>query len=131
MQKTLVLIALVASLSPAFALDCPVKDHDPTFIDRVGQAIKSAKSCGEGAEIAEACAFGASGDTAIAPVAERKCGLDFWQKLKPAERQVYNGLQAKCEAKYRDMDGTMYISAAAFCKLDVARLYSTLYSPAE
>lgn len=115
----------------AWAMDCPVTEHGPDYIDKVNRAIKAAKGCEQGAEIAEACAFGASGDLGIASVAERKCGLDFWSKLSAAEKQVYNGLQAKCDAKYKGFDGTMHLSANAFCRLGVARLYSSLYRPVD
>jgi hypothetical protein len=130
-MRAILLLMAFLSAGSAFAIDCPVKERGPDYIDNVGRAIKAAQSCEDGAAIAEACAFGASGDSAIAPVAERKCGLDFWQKLSAADRQVYNGLQARCDAKYKDMEGTMYISANAFCRLSGARLYSSLYRPAE
>jgi hypothetical protein len=115
----------------AFAADCPVQFGTDGYLEKVSAAIKATKSCEEGAQVAEACALGASGDVATVPVAERKCGLDFWTKLSPAEKQIYNGLQAKCDAKYKNMQGTMYLSFNAFCRLQVARLYSELYTKAE
>jgi len=130
MRGKIVLVAMLCA-GPAWALDCPVKEHGPNYIDNVNRAIKAAPGCEQGAEIAEACAFGASGDLDIAPVAERKCGLDFWQKMSAADKQVYNSLQARCDAKYKGWDGTMYLSANAFCRLGVARLYSSLYRPVE
>jgi hypothetical protein len=114
--------------STASAKDCPVTFGDEMFLDKVATAIHAAKSCGEAGELAQACALGASGDVSTAVTAERKCGLDFWTKLTPEEKKHYNGLQAKCDAKYAGRDGTIYISAAAFCRLSVARLYSDLYT---
>ena len=109
------------------AKDCPVKFGDEMFLDRVTSAIKATKTCVEAGALADACALGASGDAATAVTAERKCGLDFWNKLTPDEKKTYNALQAKCDAKYAGRDGTMYISFIAFCRLSVARLYSDLY----
>ncbi len=124
-------IGFVLFATQAFAHDCPVKVGDEDYLDKVGAAIKAAKDCEDGAAIAEACALGASGDTSLAPVAERKCGLDFWTRLTAQEKRVYNGLQAKCDAKYRGMEGTMWVSADAFCRLRVSRLYSEFYRPAD
>jgi hypothetical protein len=130
-MRKLLALAFVLLSAPGFAADCPIKFGDDDYLDKVGAAIKATKSCDDGAVMAESCALGASGDNAIAPVAERKCGLDFWKKLTAADKQAYNALQAKCDAKYGQMEGTMYISANAFCRLKVARLYSELYSAAE
>jgi len=128
MRQLLALLTALPLATPAFALDCPVQAVGPSYIDDVNRAIKTAKTCEDGAQIAEACAMVSSGDAAIAPTAERKCGLDFWKKLTAADKKIYDGLQAKCAAKYKGMDGTMWISASAFCRLNVARLYSELYS---
>ena len=130
-MRKLLALAFVLLSAPGFAADCPIKFGDDDYLDKVGAAIKAAKDCEDGAAIAEACALGASGDTSIAPVAERKCGLDFWTRLTAQDKRVYSALQAKCDAKYGQMEGTMYISANAFCRLKVARLYSELYSAAE
>lgn len=131
MKKIIVTIGLFLASFQAFAVDCPVQIGNENYLDKVGSAIKATKSCEEGAAVAEACALGASGDSQIALVAERKCGLDFWTKLSNADKQTYNGLQSKCDNKYKNMQGTMYISFNAFCRLQVARLYSELYTPAE
>jgi hypothetical protein len=126
MRRFLLLASFFASA--ASAKDCPVKFGDELFLDKVGAAIHATKTCGEAGELAQACALGASGDVATAVTAERKCGLDFWTKLTPDEKKHYNSLQAKCDAKYAGRDGTIYISAAAFCRLSVARFYSDLYT---
>jgi len=99
------------------------------YIEEVGKAIRAAETCDQAAEVAKVCAMGSSGDTQIAMAAERKCGLDFWRKLTRNDRAIYNSIQAKCNRKYEKSEGTMYISAAAFCRLRVAELYSSLYLP--
>lgn len=130
MKTLLVLSALFVNAS-AFALECPVKSPDDNYLGKVAAAIKAADSCDDGADLAEACALGASGDVATTAAASEKCSLDFWTKLNDADRKTFTGLQAKCDAKYKNMQGTMYLSANAFCHLSVARLYSELYTPAE
>jgi len=131
MKKTILAVLISFSALQTFAVDCPVNFGEENYLDKVGVAIKATKSCQEAAEIAEVCALGASGDLEIAPVAERKCGLDFWKKLSAQEKNVYGKLQFKCNEKFSKMQGTMYLSAGAFCKLNVAKLYSELYTAAE
>jgi hypothetical protein len=131
MKTIIVLLLLILMSAQTFAADCPVQFGDDNYLDKVGAAIQATKTCEEGAAMAESCALGASGDAYIAPIAERKCGLDFWTKLSSADRQTYNGLQTKCANKYKNMQGTMYISFNAFCHLQVARLYSELYTRAD
>ena len=122
---------LTVLAASAMALDCPVKLGNENYMEEVGKAIRATETCYEGAEVAKVCAMGSSGDTQIAIAAERKCGLDFWRKLAKKDRAIYNGLQEKCNKKYEKSQGTMYISAAAFCRLSVAELYSTLYTPTD
>jgi len=123
---------LVLSFSGSvFAVDCPAQIGDDNYIDKVAAAIKATDSCEGGSQMAEACSLGASGDAPITQVAQVKCEGDFMKKLTKADVQTYNNLQTKCESKYKNMQGTMYISMASFCRLQVARLYSELYTPAE
>lgn len=131
MKKIFLAVIVCFSAVQSFAVDCPVQFGEENYLDKVVAAIKSTKSCLEAADVAEACALGASGDVEIAPVAERKCGLDFWKKLSSQEKSIYGKLQSKCDVKFGKMQGTMYLSASSFCKLNVAKLYSELYTPAE
>lgn len=125
----ILLLSLITTSS--FALDCPVSFPSENYADLVGKKIKKSESCYEGAEIAKACGMGSSIDISITAAAERKCGLDFWKKLTKSDLATYNGLQAKCSKKYDSRQGTMYQSFNAFCRLQVAELYSELYTPAE
>ncbi|MFN3695880.1 MAG: hypothetical protein ACK4VO_00455 [Pseudobdellovibrio sp.] len=131
MKKAVLALIVSFSAMQAFALDCPVQFGSDNYIDDVANKIQASKSCYDAVELAEACAMGSSIDAAIMPTAERKCGKDFWKKLTSQEKQSYNKLQSKCDTKYNNMQGTMYVSAKAFCKLNVAKLYSDLYLPAE
>lgn len=131
MKIILVALGLAVVSFQAFAADCPVQFGNEDYLDKVSNAINAAESCEQGAAVAEACALGASGDVVTVPVAEQKCAQDFATKLSDADKNIYSSLQAKCDEKYQDMQGTMYLSFNAFCHLRVARLYSQLYSPAE
>jgi hypothetical protein len=131
MKSTLLALGLLVFSVDAWGEDCPVQFGVDNYLDRVASAIKSTTNCAQAVSVAEACALGASGDSFTVPFAERKCGLDFWKKLSPADKKIYGSLQAKCDHKYENMQGTLYISLNAFCRLRVAQLYSELYSPAE
>ena len=128
---SLALPLVLFSGSFAHAAECPVEMLTDGYLDNVEKAIASKTSCYEAVEIAESCAMGSSMDSAIAGTAEVKCTATFQKKLNRADARTYASLQKKCNDKYKDMQGTMYISAAAFCRLNVSQLYSNLYTPAE
>jgi hypothetical protein len=130
MNKIFVTLMILAASGSAFALDCPAQFGNSDYLSKVSAAIKGSDNCESGSAIAEACALGASGDLETVPVAEQKCRLDFWKKLSKTDMQGYKNLQSKCDSKYKNQQGTMYLSANAFCYLQVARLYSELYTPA-
>lgn len=115
----------------ASADDCPAQIGDQNYLTKVTTAIHAKKTCEDGATVAEACSLGASGDIAIAGSAQTQCEGDFLKKLSKGDLQTYRDLLAKCDAKYRGQEGTMYLSMNAFCHLQVARLYSELYSPVD
>lgn len=128
---TLVLASGLALASTAKAGECPVEFGNADYMDTVIDKIEKSPSCYEGAELARDCALGAGGDYAIARTAETKCSADFDKKLTIADKRTYNSLMAKCAKKYAKMEGTMYVSMAAHCRLNVAALYSNLFTPAE
>jgi hypothetical protein len=121
-----VLVTLVATSS--MAVTCPVEFGTDKYLDLVGQAIQSTKSCYEGAEIAKACALGASGDVFTAGVAEYQCREEFWSKLTQSDRATFLHLRDRCTEKYKDKQGTMYLSMEAFCRLSVSELYANLFT---
>ena len=123
------LVVLLAS-NVAFAGECPVTDLTD-YQTNVITLIEASKTCYEAAEIAESCAFGSSMDVGTTGAAMGVCAKDFESKLKKSETRTYNSLINKCNSKYANMQGTMYIASAAFCRLSVFRLYSELYTPAE
>ncbi|MCE9574520.1 MAG: hypothetical protein K8W52_15335 [Deltaproteobacteria bacterium] len=128
-MRQMFLMTLVAVLAgaarPAHAEPtCAVSvGQGANYIDAVTHAMDG-KSCGEASQIAEGCMMAASGDVAIAGRATEICRKDFARNK--ADKALFTKLTQRCEKKFRGMDGTMYISARAFCALDVARLLSSL-----
>ncbi len=92
------------------------------------KAIK-AKPCGEARALAESCALAASGDSVIAGSAAEICEKGFAKNKD--DTALYHKLARRCADKYAKHDGTMYISFAAFCQLDVAALLFDLNAPVE
>ena len=133
MLKRLTAVLILCATQHAFASDCPVTDFDEKYMTNVIDAVEKATSCYEAADIAESCAMGSSMDVAITQPAIKICAADFSTELgkNANDLNAYNKLQDRCEQKYRNMQGTMYRSAAAFCTLDINRLYSLLYTVAE
>ncbi len=129
MKLVAALIVLFAS-NVALAIECPVTELSDYQVNVVA-LIGAAKTCREASNLAESCAMGSSMDVATAGAAMDVCEIDFGTKLKMSEKKTYSSLLRKCNSKYEKMQGTMYMSAAAFCRLDVSQLFSNLYTPAE
>ncbi len=123
------LVVLIAS-NVALAGECPVTDLTD-YQTNVITLIEATKTCREAADLAENCAFGSSMDVGTTGAAMNVCEKDFGSKLKKSEQRTYSSLLNKCNSKYANMQGTMYMAAAAFCRLSVSQLYSNLYTPAE
>ena len=117
-MKALAVLLLLAGTAAADDA-CPA--HGPEYLDTVVKQMKG-KRCGEAAAIAEKCQLGASGDVVIAGAASKICQGEHAKADKP----LYTQLAKRCAAKYAGKQGTMYQSFAAFCELDVARLFAQL-----
>ncbi len=113
------------------SVECPAQFGIEDYQEKVDKAISSSSSCYEAKAFAESCAMGSSIDLQIGHSAEKKCANDFLRKLSKVDKDIYQKLLKKCDEKYEKMQGTMYMSASAFCRLDVAALFSNLYTSAE
>ncbi len=132
MKKIAILFfVLMCAGLQTFAAECTVQFSSDRYLNKVKDIILKSTSCEEGAHIAEACALGASGDLQTVPVAIEKCEIDFMTKLSTSDKVAYHNLQSKCFEKYETLNGSMYKSMAIFCSLQVSRLYSELYTPAD
>jgi hypothetical protein len=114
-------LALGAALllaAPAWAEDCPAEDSGWEAREA---AVSKAPGCDRALKVAEACAFGATGDTGLTNIVIEKCEADFSRKMSKAQRQAYDRGIKRCDEKYKHKDGSMYRSAAAFCRAQYAR----------
>ena len=114
-------VILSFTVAPAWAEDCPAKS---TGMDDIIAAVNGAPGCDRAMKVAEACAYGASADVQFGAAVEKKCEGDFLGNLKAPRKRAYAREMGVCDRKYRNQSGTMYLSAAAFCRAEVARRYS-------
>ncbi|MCJ9702963.1 hypothetical protein [Bradyrhizobium sp. SHOUNA76] len=105
----------------ALAEECQAKS---TSMDDIVVALNAAPSCDRAMKLFEACAYGASGDVQFGEAVEKKCEADFSGQLGPPQKLRYQRELRICDQKYRNKSGTMYISATAFCRAEVAQRYS-------
>ena len=115
------LLALVLAPAQAATMECPAKS---TQMDDIIASLNAAGGCDAAMKVFEACEYGASGDTQFGEVVEKKCEADFLDKAKASKKQAYRRELGVCDRKYRNKPGSMYISATAFCRAQVAQRYS-------
>jgi len=82
--------------------------------------LSQAKSCAAAAAKMHECAWGSSADTRLAPIVVAKCEKVFLRKLSPKALRGYAEEMQLCAYEYSQQQGTMYMSAAALCQVDVA-----------
>jgi hypothetical protein len=114
-------LALLAGAAQAATEECPAKSNS---MDDIIAALNAAPSCERAMKLFEACAYGASGDVQFGAAVEKKCEGDFLKALKPPQTLSYQRELRVCDRKYRNKSGTMYLSATAFCRAEVAQRYS-------
>ena len=111
--------------APKVEKECPAGlDADATE-----ELLRKASSCDAAMELFQACAYGASGDTGLSVAVIENCEKGFAAKLSPTQRKAYDAEVKRCNAKARGgREGTMYISAAAFCRAGVAQKYARRFA---
>ena len=117
-RMVLVLSAVLLLVVPARAQDCPTEGSG---WEGRQDAVRKAPTCKEALKVAEACAYGATGDVGLTNIVLEKCEADFSAKMSKAQRQRYNHEIKRCDEEYRREEGTMYRSMAAFCRATLAR----------
>ena len=122
-RMVLALSAVVLLLGPVARRLWPRTARQQEFTHEAREeAVRKAPSCREALDVMEACAYGATGDTSLGEIVREKCEAGFLTKLSKAQRKTYDAEVKRCDAKARGgREGTMYISAAAFCRAGVAR----------
>lgn len=125
---TLRLIALLLLLiSPGLSLnviaqECNFGSGDA--FDATAKMLSDAKSCSSAVSIMHKCAWGSSADSQLAPIAVSKCEKSFFDTLSEAGKERYGQEMQLCAYRYAKQEGTMYISAAALCQVDVAARFA-------
>jgi hypothetical protein len=114
-------ILLSIAASPAPAAVCLDKSMT---LDEIVDAISASPGCDRAMKVFKDCEYGASGDTQLGAAVEKKCEADFLSRLRAAQKQTYASELSRCEAKYRNKDGTMYRSFTAFCRAEVSQRYA-------
>ena len=121
----LLLAAVPASAAPKVQKECPAGLGPEEKED----LLRKAPSCDAAMELFEACAYGASGDTGLSVAAIENCESGFLSRLSRTQRRLYDAEMKRCNAKARGgREGTMYISAAAFCRAIVAQKFARRYA---
>lgn len=88
------------------------------------QGLHAAKSCKAAADLLDKCMWGSSADTGFSAIAVEKCENEFLAKLSPAGRERYMQQMQLCSYRYARAEGTMSISAAAMCQMQIAEEFA-------
>jgi hypothetical protein len=126
--------AVLLMLAPPAALGGPapkVQKECPGGLDgeEKENLLRKAPTCDGAMELFEACAYGATGDTGLSEAVIENCEKGFAAKLSTTQRKSYNAEVKRCDAKARGgREGTMYISAASFCRAGVAQKYARRFA---
>lgn len=105
-----------ATPAPASApIDCPAQGADA-----IEKTLLAAPTCGASVRLLKACAFGSSADVQLAQKVVNKCEARFSRRISKQRYRAYRAAQARCNARYGKMQGTMYQSLAAICRAEAA-----------
>jgi uncharacterized protein len=84
------------------------------------KALTQAKSCEAAVKKLNDCRWGSSADTQFAPIVIEKCEKTFLNKLSPTAEKHYADEMQLCAYQYARQEGTLSMSEAAMCQVDVA-----------
>lgn len=129
LTRLMMVFAVMSVSGLARADECPAQWGDEEFHEKVIAAIQAAPDCFLGVNIAESCGMGNSADQLVFGAATDKCVAVFAKNKK--ELALYRSLARRCEKKYADISGTMYLSMNAACKMDSAELVADLNTPVD
>jgi uncharacterized protein len=114
---------LIGAIVPACAQE-PCGFGSENAFDNLAKALSEAKSCQAAVAKMHECAWGSSADTQLAPIVITKCERTFLDKLSAVAQKSYADEMQLCAYEYAGQEGTMYMSAAALCQVDVAAHYA-------
>jgi uncharacterized protein len=98
--------------------DCHYGSEDAA--NSLVQALTKAKSCEAAVKKLNDCRWGSSADTQFAPIVIEKCEKTFLNKLSPTAEKHYADQMQLCAYRYARQEGSLSMSEAAMCQVDVA-----------
>ena len=120
---TFVALTLAAS-SAALADDaCPTFGGDAAFDSLLGR-LRAEKTCPAAVATLKACRWGSSADTSFAAPVVARCEGNFYARLSPVDQRDYAHQMQRCAYRYAANQGTLFMSAAALCQVDVAAAFA-------
>lgn len=123
MNWRLVAIFLVFAATGSAAEQCPTRAGDEILA-----LLDQAPTCETSLALFQVCAYGASGDVGLSEVVIDKCESVFRARLSRSQRRAYQAGQARCARKYRNESGSLYRSAEAFCRADLAKSFADRFA---
>ncbi len=99
-----------------------------TDLELTVKAVGSEKSCQKSAELARSCMWGSNADIQIVGAAMEVCARDY-TNLSVQDSVTYTSVLKMCDRKYESESGSLYNAMRAHCRLNVAELFSKLYTP--
>lgn len=118
-----IVLLFIGTIVPVCAQE-PCGFGSENAFDNLAKALSEAKSCQAAVARIHECAWGSSADTQLAPIVITKCERTFFDKLSAAAKKSYADEMQLCAYEYAGQEGTMYMSAAALCQVDVAAHYA-------
>jgi hypothetical protein len=133
-MKKLLIAAVMIVGSLSFAAECVNEKGEDIYNqpDAFQALIEKADSCYSAKSLAEACAYGSSLDIQTAGAAYGVCATEL-AKENPSKKLtgLLSNMNQMCDKKYEKVDGTMYRSMNAFCRLSAVEWILGIASPAE
>ena len=120
----LLIVLMLVGIMPSLAQVKCGFGGDENF-KRTERILTLARSCSEAARDLNECAWGSSADSAFASIVIPKCEQEFRRTLTAAADRRYLQETKMCGYEYSKQSGTMSISAAALCEVNIAEGYAT------
>jgi hypothetical protein len=118
-SSTVAAILAFLTTTGAYAQDCPAASLEERL-----QLIETARSCVQASHINDLCSEATGADTIPSQAVIDKCEMDFVGKLSRSRLAAYKREIARCERKYANKRGTMYVSFTMYCMAHVAVRFS-------
>ena len=87
-------------------------------------ALEKSPSCSAAVDKLHRCEWGSSADARFAGVVISKCEKTFLAKLPPPAKERYTEEMRLCAYRESRAEGTIHISEAAMCEVDIAADYA-------